>query len=135
MQNGRRTEKLLLEGPGARVVAIVDEGEECQVTDFLEALSERRPSAFAKIQALIGMVAEIGPEKIRNKEKVKSLGDGLYELKAHQVRIFWCYGPSSGGQRRVVLLYGLIKKKDRHSSKDMKRARELKRAYEQGMAR
>jgi len=106
MQDGRPTEKDLLVGPGARIVALVEGSGGCQVAEFLEELAHRRPKAFEKIQALIRRVSEIGPQRIRNEEKVKSLGDGLYELKAHQVRIFWCYGPSSDGQRRVVLLYG-----------------------------
>ncbi len=103
--------------------------------EFLEELERKRPKAFAKIQALLDRVAKVGPQGIKNSERVKPLGDGLYEFKAHQVRIFWCYGPSSDEQRRVVLLCGIVKKKDRHSSKDMKRATELKQAYEQGTTR
>ena len=135
MRHGRHTEEVLLDGPGAQIVAFVEGGQRCQVIGFLEKLERKRPKAFAKIQALLDRVANVGPQGIKNREKVKPLGDGLYELKAHQVRIFWCYGPSSDEQRRVVLLYGVIKKKNRHSSKARKRATKLKRAYEQGTTR
>ena len=39
----------------------------------------------------------------------EALGDGLFELRGHQVRIFYMFRPG----RRIILFDGIVKKKDR----------------------
>lgn len=132
MGDGTHTERTLSEGPGARLVVLVDPSGNCQVAEFLEQLASDRPQDFAKIQALLNRIKEVGPQNIKNPERVKALGDGLFELKAYQVRLLWIYGEARGSQRRVILLDGLIKKRDRHRPADLQRARTLKTEYEKG---
>lgn len=123
--NGSRTDTVLMMGPGARIVVEVDSAGNGPVASFLVELERKKRSDFTKIMALLRKAAEVGPQNIRNQEKVRTLGDGLLEFKSFQVRIFWMYGTSSGDQRTVVLLDGLVKKRDKHKAQDMKRARAL----------
>jgi len=133
MMSGRRpNERTIADGAGARIVVLQNADGTCEVVEFLELLANDRPKDFAKIQALIDRVKEIGPQNVKNTERVKPLGDGLFELKAHQIRVLWIYGATEGSKRKVVLLEGLIKKRDRHRPSDLERARKLKIAYERG---
>ena len=93
-------------------------------------LLNKQPRLNSKIRALFAMVVEHGPQNIRNREKVKALEGGLYEFKAQQVRIFWFYGPTCYGKRTVILLDGVLKKRNRHKQADVKRAFRLKQETE-----
>ena len=57
----------------------------------------------------------------------QALGENLYELRGHQVRIFYTF--LSG--RRIVLLDGIIKKQDRIPRADLDRVR----GYQQDVLR
>ena len=126
------TDVVLMEGPGARVVVEIDGEGNGPVVRFLADLGQKNRNDFNKTQALLQKAAEVGPENIRNQEKNKSLGDGLYAFKpTSQVRIFWMYGEGAGNQRTVVLLDGVVKKRNRHKPQDLKRARALAARREQ----
>lgn len=78
--------------------------DRCQITTFLESLSERDRK---KMTALLTRAAHHGPP--RNREKCQKMaGEDFWEFKASQQRIFWCYDP--GRRRRIVLLHGFTKK-------------------------
>jgi len=47
------------------------------------------------------------------------LGDGLFELRGHQVRIFYGFRPG----RRIVLLDGMVKKRDKIPTRVLERVR------------
>ena len=47
----------------------------------------------------------------------QQVSDNLFELRGHQVRIFYAFLPG----RRIVLLDGIIKKQDRIPRRDMER--------------
>jgi len=53
----------------------------------------------------------------------RSLGEGLNELRGKQVRIFYVFRP----QRRIVLLDGMVKKRDDIPAAVLKRLRQLQR--------
>ena len=53
----------------------------------------------------------------------RSLGEGLNELRGKQVRIFYVFRP----QRRIVLLDGMVKKRDDIPDMVLKRLRQLQR--------
>src|SRR6266849_90465 len=73
------------------------------VRTFLSVLQDRdKVEAFALIQLL----SERG-NTLRLPHS-RSLGEGLNELRGKQVRIFYVFRP----QRRVVLLDGMVKKRD-----------------------
>ena len=48
-------------------------------------------------------------------------GEGFWEFKASQQRIFWCYDP--GRRKRIVLLYGFTKKTAQTPTKQLEAGR------------
>lgn len=133
MPSGKAFVRTILAGDGARIVAALDVAGNCPADDFIVKLSKERPNDFRKIQALLRLASEIGPHRIGNEEKVKKVDGELFEFKSHQIRIFWCYGPGSGGTRTVVLLTGVIKKRDKHKKQDLVAARNLLAIYEENI--
>jgi len=85
---------------------------------FIDSL-ERRDLADAL--ALIKLAEEQG-NRLRGPHS-KSLGDGLYELRGKQVRIFYVFGPGRGV---ITLLSGIIKKQDRIPESALTQARRFK---------
>ena len=74
----------------------------------VRALIARLPSdARAEAIALIKLAKMLG-NKLREPQS-KALGDGLFELRRNQVRLFYVFEP-----RQVIrLLGGMVKKRDR----------------------
>ena len=56
----------------------------------------------------------------------KALGEGLYELRGQQVRIFYMFRPG----RRITLLDGMVKKQDRIPADLMARLRRFQQEIE-----
>lgn len=134
MASGSNREETLLEGPGARIVHMVGHTNRSQIRDFLEKLRSRRLRQYEKIIAILELVMEVGPQTIGS-DRVKSLGKGLFEFRSGQVRLFWIYDEDARLQypkRKVVLLYGRIKKRARLDANTMRHIRNLKHHYEQG---
>lgn len=71
--------------------------------------------------ALIKLLGERG-NQIRP-PKSGTLGEGLFELRGHQVRIFYMFRPG----RRITLLDGIVKKQDKIPSKVLERMRKYQR--------
>ena len=91
---------------------------ESPVRTFLSVLQDRdKVEAFALIQLL----SERG-NTLRLPHS-RSLGEGLNELRGKQVRIFYVFRP----QRRIVLLDGMVKKRDDIPAAVLKRLRQLQR--------
>ena len=91
---------------------------ESPVRTFLSGLQERdKVEAFALIQLL----SERG-NTLRLPHS-RSLGEGLNELRGKQVRIFYIFRP----QRRIMLLDGMVKKRDDIPTAALKRLRQLQR--------
>ena len=120
----QRKDTVLMEGEGACIIVEVDDAESGPVLTFLNELQTTKANEFNKILALLKRVAAVGPQNIRNEQRVKRLENNLYEFKSHQVRIFWTYGTSIGTRRTVVLLDGVVKKQNKHKPQDMNRARQ-----------
>ena len=53
----------------------------------------------------------------------KFLGDGLFELRGHQVRIFYVFRP----RQRIILIDGVLKKQKKIASAVLQRARKRMR--------
>jgi len=71
-----------------------------------------------KLTALLQRTSDEGLPA--NREKFKKIEDDLFEFKSFQVRVF-C---TIRGQR-IILLNGVIKKKDRHDQEDVDKAKRL----------
>jgi len=89
------------------------------VSDFISALGDDR--AFDEAAALIKLVRERG--NALREPRSKSLGDGLFELRGKQVRIFYVFRPG----RRIVLLDGMVKKRDDIPRDPIQRFRQLRK--------
>ena len=77
---------------------------ETPVRTFIAGLT---PDAKAEAIALIKLVETLG-NKLREPHS-KALGDGLFELRRHQVRLFYIFEPG----QIIRLLSGMVKKQDR----------------------
>jgi phage-related protein len=89
------------------------------VEAFIESLTLDERAA---LRARISFLGEIGN---RAREPLsKSLGGGLFELRAKASRIFYCFKP--GG--RIVLLHGFMKKSQKTPRRELELA--LKRMEE-----
>jgi hypothetical protein len=99
---------------------VLDSGES-PVRAFLEALGGRdRIDALA----LLRLLAEQG--NALKMPHSKPLGAGLFELRAGPVRLFYTFRPG----RRIVLLDGLVKKRQEIPPGVLKRVRRYQRALE-----
>jgi len=71
-----------------------------------------------KLTALLKRTSDEGPPA--NREKFKKLEDDLYEFKSFQVRVFCTIRGA-----RIILINGVVKKKDRHDQEDIDKAKRL----------
>lgn len=124
------TPEVLVDGRSALILLAAGSDGRMLAADYLIALQQKTPREFNKLRALLDMAGEIGPQNIRNPEKVKPLGQGLFEFKSYQERLFWCYGKTQGPRRTVFLLDGITKKRDKHRPSDLARAREVMKDIE-----
>lgn len=100
-------------GPWVIDVFTTERGE-ALVQVFISALTGRdRDEAFA----LVRLLGEQGNALRRPQSGI--LGQGLFELRGKQIRIFYIFLPG----RRAVLLDGEIKKRDDIPPKTLKRMR------------
>ena len=73
-------------------------------------------------------MADQGPP--RNHEQCRKVaGEGFWELKTYQQRIFWCYDPTK--RRRIILLRGFAKKSAQTPKKELVAGRQAYRAAQQ----
>ena len=73
-----------------------------------------------KLTALLQRTAAEGPPI--NREKFKKLEDDIFEFKSFQVRVFCTIR-----DQKIILIHGVIKKKDRHDQEDIDKAKRLLR--------
>lgn len=88
-----------------------------RVRDFIRALNDDR--AFKEARALIELLASRGNRL--QPPRSKPLGDGLFEMRGRQVRIFYTF--RSG--HRIVLLDAIVKKRDDIPREVLARVRQL----------
>ena len=112
--------QLIAVGTRFRVEALMHPNGAYEVCDFLEAQSAQDQ---AKLRALFERLAEVG--RISNVEKFKKVSGDIWAFKSFQIRVF-CFFASD---RRVVLVYGLKKKTDRYSPKEIDRAERLRQFW------
>jgi hypothetical protein len=86
---------------------------------FVQGIEDAQ--AYAEATALIKALRIHGNQLIQPNSK--ALGDGLFELRGKQVRIFYVFRPG----RRIVLLEGMIKKRSDIPSDVLRRLHRLNR--------
>ena len=92
----------MAEAPAWTIEDYIRESGERPVRTFISGLSDPDRVDTA---ALIKVLAERG-NRMRRPES-GALGDGLFELRGHQVRIFYMFRPGW----RIILLCGIVKKR------------------------
>lgn len=89
-------------------------GGDVPVMDFLRGLAS---PAAEQAAALLKLLREQG-NRLRPPHS-KLVESGIWELRRHQVRIFYTFRPG----RRIVLLDGMLKKQDQIPATILKRVR------------
>jgi hypothetical protein len=109
------------EPSGWAVEEYVTAGGKNLVFEFLKGLIGEPK---AETIALIKLVKERG--NLLRMPHSKPLGEGLFELRGKQVRIFYMFRPG----RRITLLEGMVKKQDQIPHRVLARMKQLKKEVE-----
>jgi len=111
--------KLLLSGDKFKIYGLVINGN-CEAEDFLNELSDKEK---IKITPLLHYTAHNG--LLKNEQKFKNVGDGIFEFKGFQSRLL-CFFDKG---KLIILSHGCIKKRDKLDPSDIKKARKGKEEY------
>lgn len=87
-------------GPAFTIDVVVNDGR-CEVREFLEHQIDSK--ARVKIWALLNYIVERGTPQ--NEEKFRHEGEGIYALKASEVRLYGFFD----GRKLIVLTHGFKK--------------------------
>jgi len=94
------------------------------VADFLDALPIPAQKKIVRMFRIIAD-AEDGPFMFRNEQKMRHLGEDVYELKSDQVRLlFFIDRP-----RRLVVTTGFLKKTTKTPAGEIARAKLMRALY------
>lgn len=104
-------------GPKLSIECMERVNGSCPAGAFLDELPKK---SRTKLDVIFELLGDNG--RIQNVTKFKKIEDGIFEIKSHQVRIF-CFFTSD---RRLILLYGLMKKRDQHKRKDIDKASRMR---------
>lgn len=115
----------VLAGTAFEVCAYARNEDSCQVVAHLDGLGDRDRK---RVAALLKRMADQGPP--HNYEQCRKVaGEGFWELKAYQQRVFWCYDPRK--RRRIILLRGFVKKSVQTPKKELAAGRQAYREAQQ----
>ena len=95
-----------------------------EVAGFLDGLPTQSQKKIVRLFRILSDDAD-GPFMFRNEQKMRHLGDELYELKSDQVRVvFFVDRP-----RRMVVATGFLKKTRKTPRAEIERARSQRAVY------
>ena len=108
--------------------------EKDPATEFLEALQRSRPRDAKKFKTIFNTICAV--ENYINQGKFKNLGNGIYEIKIHGLRLYSFKDASgdldeyTGNTNQLILTCcGGSKNTKGEQTRDIKKALELKRKY------
>jgi len=111
-------------GPACRIYLLAD-GSNCPAEDFLNSVADLQPDEFAKLTKLLDHSCDHGLPK--NKQKVNTLGDGLFEFKTiGGLRLIWFWDAN----RMILCTHGFLKKRQTIPPAELVTAGKWKKAYE-----
>lgn len=98
--------------------------------DFLTQFTPEAGQRYRHQQrmlAAIDLFANTPPGRHLSAETFKRIegSNGVFEFKAYQHRVYCFYG----GAGRLILAFGVLKKKDKHSRADVERAEAYRAAF------
>lgn len=109
----------LISGRSFDIFAITVQGT-CPVQEYIDSLEASKQK---KIMALLQHTADQGPP--RNTKKFKKLEDKIMEFKSFQDRILCAFDEA----RKIILILGFTKKRDKAPREEIERAKGLLKAY------
>ena len=117
------TVEAIRQGRHWEIVAVA-RGNRNEVADFVDALPIPAQKKIVRMFQIIAD-AEDGPFMFRNEQKMRHLGEDLYELKSDQVRLlFFIDRP-----RRLVVATGFLKKTAKTPGDEIARAKLMRALY------
>ena len=114
------SKEIVYEGKQFTIWAITINGK-CIVRDFIDGLVE---SEKKKVITLLQRAGDYGPPS--NKEKFNHLGNGIFEFKSYQVRIFCALERG----KLILLTHGFIKKGRKTPKRQIEKAERLLKSLE-----
>ena len=115
---------LFQSGPACRVYLLAN-GSNCPAEEFLTEAASLHPEEFAKLIKLLDHSCDHGLPK--NKQKVNTLGDGLFEFKTiGGLRLIWFWDAN----RIILCTHGFLKKRQTTPPGELATAAKWKKAYE-----
>lgn len=114
------------DGLAGRVRYAEDAGGRLPARESLDQHKHLRPQEYMSALRTAKALADHGHTFIRNPERFKNLREGLYEIKAHQLRVL-CYPNKTFDPTKTTwfLLHCVIKKTDALRPEDIARAKRL----------
>lgn len=110
-------------GRYCKLYALASE-KRCPLLDFMAEQERRAPEDLAHFLRIVQYCADHGPPK--NKEKCRSLGNDIWELKGKNgIRVLWFWDEG----RIIVCTHGFVKKQRRTPRREIEKARKQRDAY------
>ena len=93
---------------------------QCPAGRFLDRLADPERT---KVDVIFQRLGDHG--QLRNTTKFKKVGTDIWAIKSGQIRIFCFWGPG----RQLILAFGIRKKSNRHRTKDIARANDMRTEF------
>ena len=108
-------------GPACRIYLLADSSN-CPSESFLTTAANRHPDEFAKLTKLLDHACDHGLPK--NKQKVNTLGDGLFEFKTiGSLRLIWFWDAN----RIILCTHGFLKKRQTTPPGELAHCRQMEK--------
>jgi phage-related protein len=115
---------LFQSGPHASIY-LLGKGNNRPAEEFLTTVADDHPEEFAKLLSLLDHSCTHGLPK--NKQKINTLGDGLFEFKTiGGLRLVWFWD----AHRVILCTHGFVKKRQDTPRGEIKTASDWKKDYE-----
>lgn len=115
-------------GSPTKWYGVVDDRGRCQTTDFLDDYEKRYPAYVKKMYARLELEAKCGPNYFHDETICRHGGDGVYEMKAGKLRLFWFRDPF--GNKLIVATHVWEKATKKEQQRQFDRAKEMRRQYQ-----
>ena len=110
-------------GAKVRIEAVVLDDGSCQAEEFLNQLGE---IDTGKVKGLFDLFVRTYPRNLSDQKFKKIEDTDLFEFKCGQIRLPCFFFPDG----RLLLTYGLIKKADNLRPRDIKKAQQIRAAFQ-----
>lgn len=113
-----------LDGDVWTVYSVCSDNGTSTIESLIDEYGERREKDVARLIYQLDRVSSLGPGKL-NSDDVHDFGDGLWQVRAHDLRVMWFYDKGSV----VICTHGFLKLFGKTKKSDIKKAKKLKDEY------